>query len=165
MYLCVRIVTLRLSIRRRSKQILRQLICVAATGRPELVLFFVFKTSAGTPDEVDHGDCRHVCDEASHHEDLEEGDHVHEVQYWVVRIVWSCFPFPLCNVFVFMLFGLYGVIVLLVGLYHLVLVHVVSPFCGRSDVIPLVIGCSVKFFHVGLHVSFVHAQLILLVSR
>ena len=45
-----------------------------------------------------------------------------------------------------MLFGLYGVIVFLVGLYHLVLVHVVSPFCGRSDVIPLVIGCSVKFF-------------------
>ena len=64
-----------------------------------------------------------------------------------------------------MLFGLYGVIVFLVGLYHLVLVHVVSPFCGRSDVIPLVIGCSVKFFHVGLRVSFVHVQLILLVSR
>ena len=85
------------------------MICVAATGRTELVFFFVFKTSAGTSDEVDYGDCRHVCDdEESHHEDLEEGDHVHEVQYWVVRIVWSCFPFPLCNVFVFMLFGLYG---------------------------------------------------------
>ena len=54
----------------------------------------------------------------------------------------------------------------LVGLYYLVLVHVVSPFCGRSDVIPLVIGCFCqKSSHVGLRVSFVHAQLILLVSR
>ena len=86
---------------------------VAATGRPELVFFFVFKTSAGTSDEVDYGDCRHVCDdEESHHEDLEEGDHVHEVQYWVLRTVWSCFPFPLYNVFVFMLFFVFcGVIV------------------------------------------------------
>ena len=75
----IRIVTLRLSIRRRSKTILHSLTCVTATRRPELVSFFVFKTSAGTSDVVGYGDCRHVCHhEESHHEDIDEGDHVHE---------------------------------------------------------------------------------------
>ena len=55
------------------------LICVAATGRPELVFFLVLKTRAGTSDMVGYCDCRHVCDdEESHNEDLDEGDHVHE---------------------------------------------------------------------------------------
>ena len=83
-YLCtlsVQIVTLRLFIRRRSKttNILHDLICVAGTGRHELVFFLAFKTSAGTSFVVGYCDCRHVCDDQeSHHEDLDEGDHVGE---------------------------------------------------------------------------------------
>ena len=40
----------------QKDKILRSLICVAATSRPELVFFLVFKTSAGTSDEVRCGD-------------------------------------------------------------------------------------------------------------
>ena len=55
----------------------RYLTCVATTGRSELVFFLVFKTSAGTSDEVGCGDCHHVCDdEESHHEGLDESFHV-----------------------------------------------------------------------------------------
>ena len=55
---------------------LRCLICVAATGRNELVFILMLNTSAGTSDEVGLSDCRHVCDdEESHHEGLDEGDH------------------------------------------------------------------------------------------
>ena len=43
-----------------EQKILRSMICVAATSRPELVLFLVFKTSAGTSVEVGYGDCRPV---------------------------------------------------------------------------------------------------------
>ena len=49
-YLCalpVRILSLRLSIRRWIEIILHYVTCVATTSRPELV-FFWFKTSAGT---------------------------------------------------------------------------------------------------------------------
>ena len=39
----------------------------------------MLKTNAGTSDEVSNFDCRHVCDdEESHHEDLDESDHVQE---------------------------------------------------------------------------------------
>ena len=51
----------------QKTEFLRYLICVAATGRFELVFFLVFKMSAGTSDESGYGDCRH----------LDEGDHVH----------------------------------------------------------------------------------------
>ena len=55
----------------------RCLTCAAATRRPELAFLLVFKTSA--LDVVGYCDCRHVCDdEESHHEDLDESDHVHE---------------------------------------------------------------------------------------
>ena len=61
------------------KKLLHYLNCVAATtGRPELVFFLVFKTSAGTSDVVGYCDCRHVCDDGeSHHEELVQSDHVH----------------------------------------------------------------------------------------
>ena len=72
MDLPVRIVNLK----KTKKQLLR---CLIWAGRPELVFFLVFKTSVGTLDEVGYGDCHHVCDDAeSHHEDFDEGDHVHE---------------------------------------------------------------------------------------
>ena len=46
---------------------------------PELLFFRVFNMSVGTLHEVNHCDCRHVCDdEESNHEDFDENDHVHE---------------------------------------------------------------------------------------
>ena len=63
--------------KRIKKKILHYLICVA-TSRPELVFFLVFKTSVGTSGVACYYDCRHVGDdEESHHEDLDEGDHLH----------------------------------------------------------------------------------------
>ena len=78
----VRFVTLRLSIQRRSKnKVLHNVIGVAETSRPELVLFLVFRTSAGTSDVLGYCDCRHVCDvEESHHEHHDESDHVRETR-------------------------------------------------------------------------------------
>ena len=90
-------------------------------------------------------DCRHVCDdEESHHEDLDEVDHVHEDHddhcSASGTVSGDVFPFSLCNV----------------------LVSVVTPFVRRSDVNPLFIRCCGKFFYVGLRVFlFVHAQLVL----
>ena len=53
--------------------------CVAATSRPELVCFLVFKTSARTTDVVGCCESRQVCDdEGPHHGDADESDHVHE---------------------------------------------------------------------------------------
>ena len=50
-YTSVRVVTLRLSFGRMIKNtFLHHLMGVAATSRPELVFFVVFKTSAGTSD-------------------------------------------------------------------------------------------------------------------
>ena len=106
-YLCtpVRFVTLRRSSRRRSKTIPHNLICVAATSRPELVLFLEFKTRAGTPDVVGHCDCRHVCDnEESHHEeDLDKSGHEVHDDHWSASGSEYClviFPFsaeqPVC---------------------------------------------------------------------
>ena len=52
----------------------------------------------------------------------------------------------------------------LAGLYDLVSVFVVSPFCGSSHVLPTIMCYSVKFFHVGLRLSlFVHEHLVLFV--
>ena len=137
---------------------LSYLICVAATSRPELVFFLVFKTSAGASAVVVCG-CRHVCDdEESQHEDLDEGDHVHEdhddhssasaaQDCWVMCSLFhstSCFYS-----------GCYSDSTVSLpppweGCTTLSSVSVVRPFCGRSDVIPLIICCWVKFFHVGL---------------
>ena len=89
-YLCtslVRIVTLRLSIRRRSKTILHYLICVAATGRPELVFFLVFKTSAGTSDVVVFSRLSPCLRRRRIPTTMTT------VQRQVLRIVRSCFPF------------------------------------------------------------------------
>ena len=64
---------------RDQKTILRYLICVAASSRPELVFFLVFKKLVGRSDVVCYCDCCHVCDdEESPHEDHDESDHVHE---------------------------------------------------------------------------------------
>ena len=66
-------------VKSKIKTIVRSLIGVAATSRPEPVFFLVFQTSAGTSDEVGYGACRHVCDGGeSDHEDLVASDHVHE---------------------------------------------------------------------------------------
>ena len=132
-----------------------KLICVAATSRPELVFFLAFKTSEGTSKKVSCCDCRCVRDdEESNHEDLDEGDHVHEDRDDHCSASGSVPPY---NLFVFGASSLRG-------LYDVVLVSVVIPFCGRSHVIPTIIFYSVKFFHVGLYLSFfVHARLILLV--
>ena len=105
-YLCthpVRIVSIRLSIRRRSKN-LHHLICVAATSRPELVFFLVFKTSVGTQDVVGYCDCRHVCDDEESHQTLGTED---------------------CLV-------MFSLASSMVGLYDLVSVCVVSPFCQKK---------------------------------
>ena len=125
----------------KSKTHLHYLIGVAAKSSPGLVFFLVFKTSAGTSDVVGYCDCRHVCDdEESHPEDLDEGDHVHEdhddhcsASGTEDRLVMSslvhcttCLFFCLCGVAASSL----------VGLYHLTLVSVVSPFVKRSVVYP-----------------------------
>ena len=111
---------------------------------------------------------RHACDdEESHHEDLDEGDHVHEDHDDSSALLSGhAFPFPLYNLFVFrVFFGLYVVAASsLAALYDLVLVSAVSPFCRSIDVNGMFICSSVKFFNVGLRVSlFVHAHLVQLV--
>ena len=76
------------------------------------------------------------------------------------------FLLPLYNLLAFKVcFGLDGVAASsLAGLYDLVSVFVVSPFCGSSHVLPTIMCYSVKIFHVGLHVSlFVHEHLVLFV--
>ena len=80
---------------KKIKKHLRYPMCVAR-GRPELVFFFVFKTSAETSHVVGSPDCRHFCDdEESHHETLMQVTMSMKttVQHRVVRIVGSCFPF------------------------------------------------------------------------
>ena len=69
---------------------------------------------------VGHLDCRHVCDdEESHHDDLDESDHVHEDHDHCSA---SDSDVCLVNLIVFtVLFGLYGVAPSsLMGLYDLV---------------------------------------------
>ena len=169
----VRIVTLRLSIRRRSQNIPHYLIYVAARGRPGLVFFLVFKTSAGASDAAGLCDCRHVCDvEESHHEDHAEGDHVHDEHndHCTASGTEDCtvmFSFFICTILSLsrVFFGLCGVAASsLVGLYDLVLVSLRNQIFRRSDVNPLFFCKFVKFIHVRLRVSlFVHAHLVLLV--
>ena len=105
----------------------------------------MYRTCVGTSDEVGNGDCRHECDDEEPHQgNLVESTHVHDdhddhdcsasgSEDCLVK-----FPFFLmynvlvCKVF----FGPYGVAASsLVGLYDLVLVSVVSPFCRGSHVI------------------------------
>ena len=106
------------------------------------------------------------------HEDLDEGDHVHEDHDhpWSASGSEDCLvmfsPFH-CTIYLYS--GRYSVFTVSlppfsVELHDLVLVSAVSPFCWRSDVNPLFICFSVKFFPVGLRVSlFLHAHLALLV--
>ena len=88
-----------------------------------------------------YGDCRHVCDdEEHHHEDLDEGDNVHEDHddHWSASGSEDClvmFPLSHCkNALVFrVFFGLYGVAASsLIGLYDLVLVSVVTPVLWKK---------------------------------
>ena len=63
--------------RRRTKN-LRNLICVQATSRPEL-LFLRVQDECWRSDVLGYCECRNACaDEESNHKDLQESDHVHE---------------------------------------------------------------------------------------
>ena len=134
-----------------QKPILRHLICVAATSRPELVVFLVFKTSTWTSDEGRHSDCRHgFDDEESHHLDLDEGDHVHESHDYHCSasgpedclVVFSLVPlyilFSRCS----------SVFTVSVpssseGLHELVLVSVVSPYCTTQFLSLHLLPCQI----------------------
>ena len=122
-----------------------------ATGRPELVFCFVFKTNAGIFDVVHYCDCRHVYDDGeSHHEDLDEGDLDHEDH----DSLGSASVTDDCPV---MFSHVDGVLrSLLQGCTTLcLLVSVARPFFRRSDVKLFFICYSVKFLEVGLRVFFV----------
>ena len=73
---------MRARVRRMIKNIISQKIHYLsrfATGRDELVFFrLCSRRAAETSDVAGYSDCRHVCDDESHHENLDEGDHVHE---------------------------------------------------------------------------------------
>ena len=59
--------------------LLLPLVCVTSPSRPELVYCIFFRTCAGTSDDIDHGDCRHDCDdEESHQAEFFENDPVHD---------------------------------------------------------------------------------------
>ena len=83
----------------KKKTIPRHLTCIAATGRPGLVFFLVLKTSAGTSDEEGYGDCRHILTTKNPTKTLMNvtmsmKTTMTTVQHRVLRLVWSCFPFP-----------------------------------------------------------------------
>ena len=116
-----------------------------ATSRDELVFFrLCSRRAAETSDVVGYSDCRHVCDdEESHHEDLDEGDHVHEdnddhCSATGSEAVWSCFPVSTVQLYCIQgVLWSYGVAASSrIGLYDLVQASVISPFVRRHDVSP-----------------------------
>ena len=152
----VRIVTLPLSIRRRSnKTILPNLLCVARTSLRELV----FKTSAGTSDVVGHRDGRHVFhDKEFHHGGLDEHDHCWASGAEDCLVMSSFFS---CTIWLnSACSSVYDIAAnSLHGLDDHVFISAVSPFCRKSDVIPLFICCLSQSFMSDC----VYAHLILLV--
>ena len=51
----------------QKKTICTNLILVVTTGRPELVFCIMYKTYAGSSDDVNCGDCRHDRDDEESH--------------------------------------------------------------------------------------------------